>query len=52
MGTNSSLYEMSSIYMAGNNENDRVATSESVPFHRKEQTFQYLHLKALAKFKQ
>ena len=33
MGANSFFYEMTPIYMGGNNENDRVASPESVPFH-------------------
>ena len=35
MGANSFLYEMTPIYMGGNNENDRVACLESVPIHLK-----------------
>ena len=31
MGANTFRKEMTPIYMAGNNENDRVASSESVP---------------------
>ena len=31
MGANSLFYEMTPIYMGGNNENDRVASPESVP---------------------
>ena len=31
MGANSFLYEMTPINMGGNNENDRVASPESVP---------------------
>ena len=32
-GANFVLYEMITIYMGGNNENDRVAFPESVPIH-------------------
>ena len=35
MGANSFLYEMTSIYMGCNNENDRVASPENVPIHLK-----------------
>ena len=31
---NSFLYGMTPIYMQGNNENDRVASRESIPIHR------------------
>ena len=33
MGTNSFLYEMTPIYVGDNNENDRVASPESVHIH-------------------
>ena len=33
MGANSIIYQMTPIYMGGNNENDRVAPPESVPIH-------------------
>ena len=33
MGADSFLYEMTPIYMGGNNENDRVAFPESIPIH-------------------
>ena len=33
MGANSFLYEMTPIYKRGNNENDRVASPESVHIH-------------------
>ena len=33
MGANSFLYEMTLIYMGGNNENGRAASPESVPIH-------------------
>ena len=33
MGGKSFLYEMTPIYIGGNNENDRVASPESVPIH-------------------
>ena len=33
IGTNSFFYEMAPFYMAGNNENDRVASPESVSIH-------------------
>ena len=36
MGANSFLYEMTPICIGGNNENDRVASPESVPIHLKE----------------
>ena len=35
MGANSCLYEMTPIYMAGNYENDRVASPESVTVYLK-----------------
>ena len=35
MGANSSLYEMTPIYMEGNNENDRVTAPENVLIHLK-----------------
>ena len=35
MGANSFRYEMTPIYMGGNNERDRVASPESVPIHLK-----------------
>ena len=39
MGANSFLYEMTPIIMGGNNENDRVASPESVPIHLNMATF-------------
>ena len=33
VGANSFPYEMTPIHMGGNNENDRVASPESVPIH-------------------
>ena len=33
LGANSFLEEMTTVYMGGNNENDRVASPESVPIH-------------------
>ena len=37
MGANSFLYEMTSIYMGGNNGNEKIASSESIPIHLKTQ---------------
>ena len=34
MGANSFSYEMTRIYKGSNNENDRVASPDSVPFHQ------------------
>ena len=33
MGANSFFYETTPIYLGGNDENDRVASPESVPIH-------------------
>ena len=35
MGENSFLYEVTSIYSGGNDENERVASPERVPIHLK-----------------
>ena len=35
MGANSFFYEKTPIYMGGNNENDRVASPESIPIQLK-----------------
>ena len=47
MGANSFLYEMTPIYMGGNNENDRVASLESVPIQHKHSV---VHLVSRSKF--
>ena len=41
MGANSFLHEMTPIYMGGNNENDRVASPESISSHLE---FRYFRL--------
>ena len=42
MGADCFLYEMTPIYMGGSNEDDRVASSESVPIHFNSNTVKIL----------
>ena len=42
MGANSFLYEMTPVYMGGNNENDRVASPESLLIHLNQINIGYL----------
>ena len=52
MGINSFLNEMTTIYMGGNSENDRVASPVTVPIHLKRDQGRKLKMKIVVRLQQ